>query len=435
MLMSLVFLGCDGDPPTDAGPQLDAGADAGPMDAGSMDAGAPDAAPPDAGPDAGPDPAMLDAGPPPVSELGADVMANLGTLETAVSGVPAEMRLDGAFLDIDVGSAGVNAIIGETGLMTLALSDATVRALADLQQCNAVLDILDSAHDALSDAIDPSLVAVRDQLTTLIDSLTAYRDGVARLYRERLDAGIIGTPVVIDPFSERLNVRTTGSPLHLRYVIEGASASMESASLELSCFADDPVTVTVVQEDTGAELATASGAGFVPELSVPAPFDTPTAVDVIIETTPSSGVWEGCNAWMTSRRSLRADPVIIDMSQGGSFAMAIADWHGAVSYADSTYLTAVTDAVIPASTLTAVRDQIAMLFDLVASITPDKGAALPLETIQNVSRRMVYVAAMFDAMVASPALAGEDGFGLRDALGALKGTAQELVLAVSSPAP
>lgn len=424
----VLLVACDGGPELDAGTDAasgaDAGRDAGPADAGRADAGPADA---DAGPpDAGP----IDGGPPSVTDLGMAVEMDLGGVDEALDAIPGAMRVDGAFLQAELAASGIDALIGETGIMTLALSDETVRALADLRQANLLLVLLTGARDALSGASEPDVITLRDRLTALIGSLTAYRDGLARLYRERLAAGIPGAPVVVDPFFANTFVRTTGAPSRLEFEVEGRSSTMESAALEAFCFASDPVEVTVVREDTGEVIATDSGAGAV-STTVPVPFDTPTAVTVTVTTTPSSGVWESCGVSMTSRRSLRAAPFAWDPEDAG-YQMADAVWSSAIATTETAHQDAVTAGVVPATVLAAVVDQITMLFDLMGPFTASDALEVPLETFQSAHRRMSYVAAMFDAMVASPELAGPDASALRAELAGLK-TAAEGLLAAASP--
>lgn len=427
----LLLVACDGGPELDAGTDAasgaDAGRDAGPADAGRPDTGPADSGPPDVGP---PDAEPTDGGPPSVTDLGMAVEMDLGSADEALDAIPGAMRVDGAFLQAELAASGIDALIGETGIMTLALSDETVRALADLRQANLLLVLLTDARDALSDASEPDVITLRDRLTTLIGSLTAYRDGLARLYRERLAAGIPGAPVVVDPFFANTFVRTTGAPSRLAFEVEGRSSAMESAALEAFCFASDPVEVTVVREDTGEVIATDSGAGAV-SMAVPVPFDTPTAVTVTVTTTPSSGVWEACSVSMTSRRSLRAEPFAWD-PEGAAYQMADAVWSSAIATTGTAHQDAVTAGVVPATVLAAVVDQITMILDLLGPFTASDALEVPLETFQGASRRMSYVAAMFDAMVASPELAGPDASALRAELAGLK-TAAEGLLAAASP--
>ncbi len=432
MSICVLLVACGGSPELDAGTDASSGADAG-RDAGPADAGRPDTGPTDAGrPDAGPpDAGPTDGGPPSVTDLGMAVEMDLGSADEALDAIPGAMRVDGAFLQAELAASGIDALIGETGIMTLALSDETVRALADLRQANLLLVLLTDARDALSGASDPDVMTLRDRLTTLIGSLTAYRDGLARLYRERLAAGIPGAPVVVDPFFANTFVRTTGVPSRLAFEVEGRSSTMESAALEAFCFASDPVEVTVVREDTGAVIATDSGAGVV-SMAVPVPFDEPTAVTVTVATTPSSGVWESCAVSMTSRRSLRAAPFAWDPTKGGAYQMADAVWGNAIATTGTAHQDAVTAGVVPATVLAAVVDQITMLFDLLGPFTASDALEVPLETFQSANRRMSYVAAMFDAMVASPELAGADASALRAELAGLK-TAAEALLAAASP--
>ncbi len=424
---SLLFVACGGDGSTaDAGtdaaaPDGGGAIDAGPPDAGAVDAGSSDASAADA--------AMVDGGPPSVQDLGATVMSDVTNVQDAVAAVPVMMRVGDAFLQVDVGTAGLNAIIGENGLQTLALSEATIRALADLRQANVLIDLLTQASATFGASSDPMEMAIHDQLVPLIASLTAYRDGLARLYRERLGVPFVGTPVVQDMFYENTWFSVDGTPNQIEFVIEGQSSAMASSSLDVIC--SDSLDVTVIREDTGETLASDSGPDGSVTLDVPVPYDTPTAVRVTVTTPLVGGMWSSCGASMTTRRSLQTDPVPYDVTAGSPYMTAKMTWDTAVTDAETAY-DATGTAGTPAAVLAVVQEELAMLFDLMAPFLSSDALPTPVETIQRANRRMVYVAAMLDALAASPVLVAADASSsVPDAVTNVKTAAQGILTAIT----
>ena len=428
-LLVLFALGaCDGDDPGDAGvdaatPATDAGTDAG---------AAPDAGR-DAGTDAGIDGGAPDAGPPTLADRGTRLGEEIVALEAATEDVPMEQRLDGAFLDLDVAASGIDALIGEDGLMTLALSDATVRAFADLRQANILLAILDRAIAALEGRPEPAL-SVRTQAMALRAELAAYRDAVAAVYRERLDAGIVGTPHLEPMLFINLELSATGVPVRLPAVIEGADPSQEEASIDAFCFGAGILEeIEVFDEETGASLGSAIPTEGSVHLAVPVPFDAATAVAIVVSVTPPApeGSFESCAVSVTTRRRLRAAPVAIAPTNEPYF-MALLDLSAALDAFFSARASLELAGTIDASAILAATEHLTMLLDLLAPYRPSDMLPIPLETYQRSERQILYVRAMLDALVASEALAHADATGLRDALSAAM-TAGEAILTTTSP--
>ncbi|MFK7984853.1 MAG: hypothetical protein AB8I08_02405 [Sandaracinaceae bacterium] len=410
LALPLCLLACDGEDPEDGG--VDAGAgpedaglsDAGPIDAG-LDAGPLDAGPVDAGPgDAGSDAGPSDAGPPTPVLVAMEVMAARTALDSAVDDVPVEMRVDGAFSNLDIGAAGLDALIGEDGLETLALSDATVRALADVHTANIIIDRLDSAIAALDGR--PSVAAVRTQTLALRDRTTDYRDALALVYQTRLAAGIVGSPVVEAAHISNFLTLANSTASRLLVVIEGATAGDANASFQVECFPSEGTvdfTLDVRAVETGTSIASTSGSDSA-TLMVPAAFDEVTAVEVEFQAdTPSTmGFTEQCGLSVTSRRRLRLAPVDVP-TVDVDFSMAFDAYSMAVLNAEDEILALENseDPGLDLSVLAAAGDAIMLYRNLVAALVASDLLPIPVEHYQRIARQAVYVRAMIDALLAS----------------------------------
>lgn len=380
--------GCGSSPEMDGGAATDAGTDAG------FDAG-PDG-PVDAGVDAGPaTPHEM------VMESAAEVMGGVTDLTTAVDAVPMEMRIDGAFLDLDIGGTGIAAIVGEDGLMTLSLSPETARAYADLHTGRVLLELLDRAILALEGRSDPAVMAVRTQAQNLRASLLGYVEAVALLYRERLDLGIAGTPIVVDPYYGVQAFLRTGRPTRLTFPIEAASASPAEVMVEVIC-GTDTVDVQIANEETGVVVSSASGPGTV-SFTVGAPFDETAIYAMIVSTPAPVEGYEECLASLTGRRRLRV--AALPMTFGPMYLAALTDYR--THYANLSFeVQMLRGGGSDPSVLDAAEALAQQIADLAAPLIASDAGDHAVEDIERIEREMVYVGLMVDAASTSSHLSG-----------------------------
>lgn len=427
---ALALIGCD-----DPSSGTDAGTDAGPgptdggMDAGADDAGGADAGPGDAGPgDAGPADASADAGPPSIMDLGDMAGTAAVALDAAIEAVPMAMRVDGSLLDLELTSAGIAALVGEDGLRSLALDDATVRAQADLHQTDALLAALQRAIDGLASRVEPEIVAVRDRAVGVQTQLTAYRDALRALFRERVGL-FVGTPVVADGVFLNQELYATGTTNRIPEVVEGRTSGTPDTQVDVFCFVSLPIDMTIVNAETGATLGTASGMDSVSS-TIAVPFDDVTLIEILVDVPGDPmGLYQNCGVSVNTRRRLRAAAVGIDGANMAYFDALLA-FNGALSSAgmEAEILRVGT---LDSGVVDTVVAHITRVTDLVAPFLSSDYLPIPVETYQRIQREAVYVRAMIAALTGSEALAPAAASTLRTALTDLMTAVDTMIAAVS----
>jgi hypothetical protein len=390
-VLSVLLVACDGSGGIDGG--VDAGADAGPpaLDAGT-DAGRRDGGPRDAGTDGG----LVDGGPPTPMRVGLEVEANLSETLALRDAIPMDMRLDGAFMSLDIAASGIDALIGEEGLQTLSLSDETVRAFADLRQTNTAIAFLDNSIAGFASSADPAVIALRDSATVLRATLVRYRDALVTLYRDRLAAGIVGSPVVRETFTETQSTFGTGSATRLAFAAEGRSAGMPDAQLTVACGQPDMPMVRVFDETTGAMLAEGTSLEMV-SLTIPLSYDTTTMLGVEIRGLIPAMSFPECQVLLATRRRLRTTPTPVSIDNAAFFQAAL-DYQSNLSSVASGLFFGGFGAFDP-TVLEAAARAVTVLNDLVAPLLVDELVEVPAETLQRIRREHIYVAAMYRTAV------------------------------------
>lgn len=311
----------------DAAIELD---DAGPEDGGPADAG-----PADAGPEG-------DAGAPGPRTMARDeARAGVADVELARDAIPAATRTGAEFLDLDLLTVRLDAVIGEKigspidiagvigekSMPTLSLTVPAVATLVIAQELDVAIEDLESLLGGTSWATsgDAMVRALGDAAVALHERLNVLRGLMWARLRELVD-GAAGTSFRDVPgYADERTVDVLGSTT-LHFVVEGNSASDPVATIDVDC-GDFPATIRVVDEETGAEvLASTPGVPGMPTTArLPIGSDDPRALRAEISVPDALG-WDPCAVSVLGHRHFRGASETIDGGEQGAFAIANMDW-------------------------------------------------------------------------------------------------------------
>jgi hypothetical protein len=354
----------------------------------------------------------------------------LGEVITILDGIPEDARTEGAYIETDIAIVGIDAVIGEKGLGTLSLTDAAVRALADLRHSNVLLAVLDRAIDGFAAAEDPREVDLRAQLGALHLSLAAHRDALARLYVAR-SAVLPGGLVVRDSFFETMTAFGTGVPARLAMVAEGIDAEEPVASISIECFFGTPsLEVSVVDLATGAELASFGPEPSPAVIPLVIPFDESSILEVVVTGIPRGPMeYLDCGVQLSSRRRFRTAPIMVNAENAAYFNARNDFLSQQFSLANEVALQR-SGTVIDASVLDAVDAHFGTLADLVATFLSSETNEIPVETLERIEREARYVSLMTASLVASPPLAVTEATPIRNLITALSDAIDAMIAAL-----
>jgi hypothetical protein len=418
-LAVLLAVGCDGDPADeDAGTE-----DAGPLE--RLDGGPP---PPDAGHDAGPrDAAPFDAGElAPVEMAAMDVESELRELSTMYESIPPSTLASASTLEVDLSIVGIDQIIGETGIQTLVLTDPAVRALADLEQTNRLIRLINSAIGQLVGASEASLVLLQQQAMALRDALTVYHEELEALFRQRYDTGDGSAPEPIH--EEVIFALVTNQPWQLDAFVEG-SVTTPNATVGFECPPAFPSTLFDVLDVETGELLVSSETSAAP-VEVPAAGGKflRIAVAPIYRVVGEGGT---CIVRVRSPRVLRATPVhYADTEIEDAFSLA----RGATILLLDTIAARRTAGGSAPSTLDTCERIVTWMDNILGGIhaVGYDGIDFPIaiEDLERTLRLFAYADVIFQALIDSRELTGTIHAELRSDAQAALNYYRQLVLAV-----
>jgi hypothetical protein len=363
----------------------------------SFDAG--DASPPDAPFDAG-----ADAGlplPPPVVTAASNLQMEASTFDsTRVAVSPSSLMMIDV-LELDVSRTGIDALIGENGIQTLSLSQATVRALADVEMAGRLIGQLDASIMLLPVGSAPDITALRDEAIRLRDSLVSYRDTLITLFRSRLAASPPGVTLPA-AYSETLFAEWTNQQMQINAVIE-RSATSGLATVQGVCPAAVGIAITyrVFDDESGLALITGqtNNGTFTVDVSPSSTRTIRIAIDPNARTVMSE---VHCDFTITSQRTVRTAP------QQYNNNPTLLNAHGAalaafVTTQNDTQMARALGADPPV--VDAVEHMLSLTWGVLSSVwaateTASTFLALP-EDLERALRLFAYVDAMYTALLTS----------------------------------
>ncbi|UJR86992.1 hypothetical protein [Sandaracinus amylolyticus] len=310
IVIAAVLAGCGGG----GGGDVDAGVDA----AIELDATVPSDASSDAGVDA-----FVEL-PGPITMSREAAQTSLAVVQDAVADIPEAMRTDIDLVRIDVLSVRLDAVIGEKsvidiagvigekGIETRSLGAAAIPALVVVRQLErAIIDVGELALEGF-----PDNAAMTDALSDLRDDLAVLLTHMRERYTELVDATAdVRLRVDTDYVARRPMILVAPAGGRVSVIVEGESAAMPEATLQVSCDSGAPAYRVFDEEHGGmiADMVSGTAPTITGTLAVPAG----RASSLRIEVNDTFGVTPApaCTVQVSGTRDWRGTTIQTDASE------------------------------------------------------------------------------------------------------------------------
>jgi hypothetical protein len=385
LAIALALAACDG--PSD----IDAGTDSGVSgtDAGADSGGAIDAGPP---PDAG-----VDSGIPESTHTAAmETESELTDVTVALADVPPAELASSTFVNLEAAMAGIDHIIGETGIQTLSYESGH-RALADLEMVSRLLSLLGTTIDELAVVVDPSVQLVHTETVQLRDALRVYQAELVDLYNQRFGSEI--APVFPRTYPQHQRIFALGVDPTMGFVAENDTLAPDgTALLEWGCSATPPNGMAVIDDDTGA----GNLYNLIPaEIPLDLTRETfPLRITAVGLPPGAAPALESCDVTLTSFRLVSDEPIPLS---GVEIVTTAMEYQAALE----AFLVQFFNAGAPPMAMALVR-QVGMLSDVLApllAILAGPGPTVAPDDLYRLSRLYVYAAQMLATLTLNDQLA------------------------------